>query len=719
MNSSTAKRAERTSPTARSTGHRLRRSHPMDAHLRRRLGQPPGSSDTGQVAIVLVLGLILTMTLGTTIFVVSTMQTFPIVQQNLASHYAYRALEAGLNEYEYEIDTNPNLVLCNASNLALAQCQALQPFKFGQWNLVPNSGNAGSPKEWFSVYPVLDTVHSLVKAFIDGAAQSSGGYTYKSATITFQPENSFLLNDWWSVHGLSDPGTFYNNGGNYNDPYNPSYPSWGGSSCTISAASEKGTSLHLFWGTQGTSGATKPDSEALPYPSGCASSNNLSWSGPGTVFNGPIFSDDPLMVCSFGSSGSVDVGSTTPWMPITTAAPMPTSGKIYDPEDGNTYTLANGYSNYGCTNDLGNTSPNSYVNSNVKQTVTGTGQLRPPGIVGAMSKLSKIAKSDGCLYAGPTVIKLDGTSGMIVSSPDTGSTGTDKFNASTNTNQCLPSVAGQPVPLPANGVVAIMQPQSGCVSGANILVNQYPLSTGPGYFGEGPTDTLNCEADAIVGNDYYDPGNSANKGLSGSLTIAAANDVVIDNSITYDDCGTNGNVLPGPSATSSSSCQLSSTKTNDVLGLIAGKYVELNNPMRSPYAACCVQNSYGWASYYYDYNNKATCGPGGGIACTLINPRIDAVVTALTHDFAVNMYPFGNQNGTITLDGSMDQYFADIEGTAGGGGGTGYSNVYNWDHRLTIISPPYYLTPGNNAWSVAASVINPGAESQYAPAGSP
>ncbi|HUY67635.1 MAG TPA: hypothetical protein VMV06_12510, partial [Acidimicrobiales bacterium] len=143
---------------------------------RRRSGPVPHRDDQGQSAIALVLGIVLIMVLGTSIFVTTTLQNFPIVQNNLAQHYAYRAVEAGLNEYEYVIQTNPNLVLCNTTNLNTPQCQALQPFKFGQWNQVPYSGLGGSPAEWFSVYPTIDVADGLVKAVIDGAAQATTGF---------------------------------------------------------------------------------------------------------------------------------------------------------------------------------------------------------------------------------------------------------------------------------------------------------------------------------------------------------------------------------------------------------------------------------------------------------------------------------------------------------------------------------------------------------------
>ncbi len=585
------------------------------------------------------------MSLGTAIFITTTLQTFPVVQNNLAEHYAYRAVEAGLNEYEYVIQTNPNLVLCNTTNLNTPQCTALQPFKFGQWNQVPYSGLGGSPVAWFSVYPSIDTTDGLVKAVIDGAAQATNGFAYQHENVSFQPTNSFLLHDWWSVHGIIDPATV-------------------GSSCPVSAASEKGSTLSLLWGN-GFNGANQ-------YPGSCA--NDYAYSAPGTVFNGPVFSDDPMFVCSFGVAGSVNIGPASPWLGVTTAAP-------------NAF-----YSNGSCGG-----SPT--VNYNVSKTLLNQPQSTPPDAVSATNKLASVATENGCLYSGPTSIVFDGTnaSGVgqyIVDSPETplvtvGGVIEDKNNdLLKNTNPCVPQTAGQPVQLPNNGVI-LVQTASSCsnpLDAATTIVGSYFGSTG----------TPKCEGNAIVGNKVYDavtPGNDV--GLSGSLTVAAANDVIIDNSITYNNCG-----ATPPGNFGASSCQIGAT-ANDILGLIATSFVELNHPVNGN-------------------NNAAICGTGGGLSCDLSNPRLDAVVLALQHDFAVNNFTQGVPLGTIANNGSMDQYFADIEGQGSASGLTsGYLNNYNWDQRLSILSPPYYLSPGTNAWSVAALTVNSGSKSANAPAALP
>jgi hypothetical protein len=515
---------------------------------------------------------------------------------------------------------------------------------------VPYSGLGGSPTEWFSVYPSIDVADGLVKAVIDGAAQATTGFTYQHENVSFEPTNSFLLHDWWSVHGIVDPQVIGDS-----------------SSCTVSAASEKGTTLSLLWGN-GSNGANS-------YPGGCNA--NFAYSPPGTVFNGPTFSDDPMFVCSFGASGSVNIGPASPWLGVTTAAP-------------------NAFTDSGC---------NGYptLNYNAGATLVSQPQSVPPDAVSATNKLASVAMENGCLYSGPTSIAFDGVnaSGVgqyLVDSPETplttsGAGVVEDANNDLlkNTNPCV-STSGQPVPLPNNGVI-LVETAATCpnsLDAATTIVGN--------YFGKS-SGAACLEGNAIVGNHVYTGTASTNVGLTGSLTIAAANDVVIDNSITYNDCA---GAVPG---NVSSSCQIHSDgTTNDILGLIASNFIDLNHPVTTGNNPA----------------NATTCSSAGGLTCDLSNPRIDAVMLALQHDFAVDNYQFGANLGTIANDGSMDQYFSDIEGQATGNGTTtGYINNYNWDQRLGILSPPYYLSPGTDAWTVASLSVSSGSKSTYAPTANP
>ena len=60
--------------------------------------------------------------------------------------------------------------------------------------------------------------------------------------------------------------------------------------------------------------------------------------------------------------------------------------------------------------------------------------------------------------------------------------------------------------------------------------------------------------------------------------------------------------------------------------------------------------------------------------------------------------------GTLTVYGSIQQNSRGAVGTFGGGRiQTGYSKDYNFDPRLALYSPPYYLTPGTASWNLDSS----------------
>ncbi len=658
-------------------------------------------SDRGQVAMLLVIGIVLIMVLGASIFIASTTEVLPVVADNIAQHDAYRAVQAGLNEYLYLINTDPVRVICDSGNAGITPaCNTTTGFnmKFDAWNQVPGSGTGTIPGEWFAIHnPVFDTTHGLVTVTIDGTVENGGRYQYNSANIAFQQANNFLTNAWWSVHGIYDPVIQGNT-----------------RSCTPDTTSVNGvTYLSLAWGfvsTDPTTGKLTTNG-AVPYSSGCLN-KNLAYNPPGTWFNGPMFSDDPMFVCQFGTTpGKTYVGN--PGEPINTADPYSQPGTVNNNSAVGSASIQEGpWSSYGCDNNYYYgvpTTPPSYSTSIVHPIV------KPPSDVVGKTALTKVAKANGCLYSGPTQIVFDGKNGIIVSSPDTPTSGTsasgypiDANNNSGDQSTCLPKSGDPsgPIPLPQNGVIFVQTVSSGCSTKAN------PLQSG--YYGS--TSTSNCEGDALVGNRVYDPSDYQNNvGLSGALTIGADNDIVAMNSITYQDCGSTppGNPNAGNPNSSSpvptTASQLCAINTgagavNDILGLIATNFVEVNHPI--------VKGTGGSGK------NEPLCGTTGAfnvtssgigdVACDQSNPRIDAVALALQHSFTVNNFSVGQQLGVINVNGVIAEYYVDIDGSSPGGNcgnstGCGYNYLqYNWDNRLDLIAPPYYLSPGTPSWTINA-----------------
>ena len=314
------------------------------------------------------------------------------------------------------------------------------------------------------------------------------------------------------------------------------------------------------------------------------------------------------------------------------------------------------------------------------------------------SQLAATAKQGGCYYEGPTTISLSVSAGVgmvSVTSPDTtASGGVDSMNLSgVDTSVCRTD--GTPTVLPNNGVIYVNQAQTGVV-GANPFdpntngTSQVQSNCSNCYYGQSATPDK--EGDAFVSNA------TTNGGLSGHLTVAAYNNVIIDGPLTYKDCTT----WAGTASESVCAYNNAVTGTNDTLGLIANNYVEVNRPI---------------------YNNSAAngnrgkplsdCGSGGALAAPLCDPAtttgsptgaqgltIDATVLALNQSFVVNNYGTSGNEGQLTVYGSIQQ---DARGPVGLVGGTGYYKYYVWDPRLTLYGPPYYLTPGTPSWALDSS----------------
>ncbi len=139
--------------------------------------------------------------------------------------------------------------------------------------------------------------------------------------------------------------------------------------------------------------------------------------------------------------------------------------------------------------------------------------------------LQNAAQQDGCVYVGPTYIKLSG-SYMTVNSPETPTSGF------TNAN-CLGSGT---LPLPANGVIYVENMSSSLSCSGTVSIQD---------------ETLPCgEGDAITQGK-----------LSGQLTIGAANNIYITGDLEYQGCAHSG--------------------TTDVLGLISNNFTELSSSFSS------------------------------------------------------------------------------------------------------------------------------------------
>jgi Tfp pilus assembly protein PilX len=141
---------------------------------------------------------------------------------------------------------------------------------------------------------------------------------------------------------------------------------------------------------------------------------------------------------------------------------------------------------------------------------------------------------------------------------------------------------------------------------------------------------------------------------SESLTIGAEDDLIINGSITPTSVKTMGEAPSGTVA----------------LGLIANNYVRMYHPVSG--------------------GNNATG--------TLYNPWVYAAILSTNHSFVVDNFAEGEELGNLNVYGAIAQDYRGIVGTTAG---TGYIKNYNYDERLAVDEPPYFLSPLNAGWKVA------------------
>jgi len=166
-------------------------------------------------------------------------------------------------------------------------------------------------------------------------------------------------------------------------------------------------------------------------------------------------------------------------------------------------------------------------------------------------------------------------------------------------------------------------------------------------------------------NSENTPASCGNAWVSGTyssdLTIAAANDVIV-----------NGDVIRD-------------SNSDARLGLIADNFVRVWHPV--------VRTA---------LNSQSCSEP----ASPINGRRIDAAILSLLHSFMVDNYYCGDSIGTLTINGVIAQKFRGAVGTSGG---TGFQKNYTYDTRLSYKGPPHFLDPVLAAWKLRGFTEQQGA----------
>ena len=212
--------------------------------------------------------------------------------------------------------------------------------------------------------------------------------------------------------------------------------------------------------------------------------------------------------------------------------------------------------------------------------------------------------------------------------------------------------------VPASGVVYVA---NGSCSGAYANNNPFKQTY--------PAPPSGCGTAIVSG------ANNGTSSYTSRLTIAAENDIIIDEDIKRSGDG--------------------------LLGLIANNFVRVKHPV-------CPSNNLGCTNgTVTSQTAKGSCNSGVNGTGSQSNLRIDAAILAIQHSFIVDHYDCGSSLGTLTVNGAISQKFRGAVGTFGGSG-TGYLKDYNYDDRLRYIAPPSFLDPVEVAWGIQRQTLDPG-----------
>ncbi len=255
----------------------------------------------------------------------------------------------------------------------------------------------------------------------------------------------------------------------------------------------------------------------------------------------------------------------------------------------------------------------------------------------------------GCLYTGPTRIKLLSSGQMTVKSP---------LSLETN-NSCPTNGTGN---LPSNGVIYVQNvpsvksdPNYTKRCSFNVNGEKHPL----GLPIANDTTSYGC-----FDGDVFIEGT-----LKGRLTVAADNNIDVTWNLTYQG-GSGG---------------------TDLLGLIANNYIEVWHPVR-------CSSGYTSSSCNLDANFPGESARNNPFT----NPTIQAAMLAVNHSVRNQNWDVGGPTGTFSVTGVIGQRYRGPVGTGSGGSiATGLAKNYQYDQRLKYQSPPKFLDPIASAWEIA------------------
>jgi hypothetical protein len=327
------------------------------------------------------------------------------------------------------------------------------------------------------------------------------------------------------------------------------------------------------------------------------------------------------------------------------------------------------------------------------------------------SEMKKETRSDlpgevpdpGCLYTGPTVIKLNGDGTMTVWSPYTKKTQTTGVGTGSTPSKCgAIGTSGNALGSTTGATVAVLD--------LNLLyVQNVPnVSTDPNYtststsparfFCSGSGSSQGWSIATSSGSSSPAQKFPATRTISGvSRTEATPNSSTSTNpayGCRNGDLFISGSISGRMTAAAENYVYITGDLTyanqqEDMLGIVGQNAVWVWNPMYL---------SGGWSSTY--------------VAMLPDDRNIYASLLSVAHTIQVQNYQLGGERGTLYIKGSMAQKFRGPVGQ----GSNGYAKSYHYDARLTYSAPPKYLTPTSTTYGTTQIA---GVPSAFSADGSP
>ncbi len=294
------------------------------------------------------------------------------------------------------------------------------------------------------------------------------------------------------------------------------------------------------------------------------------------------------------------------------------------------------------------------------------------------------AASSGCYFYGPTSIQIGNPAlgQMTVYSPDTYNLLKQNATLPESTPGCYGSTAAAApttwtISYPSNGVIYVDNLPSTLDAAISCATGSVAAGGTPVYIPINTSNSYACsEGDAVVWGTNQ-----------GSLTIGAANNIIVYGTLNYASCATSG---------------LSSLNSTDITGLVANNNILINN-----------------ATWQSTSPNK--CGEDVMAAMLAVNGTLwwQSYTTTSSTAWGCTTTP----SFSPSLYGNIASYYAGLNGfVTGGSHGNSCTHdehvTFTYDSRFSTIAlqPPFFPFPGGSGYSTAtfAEITNPAGLPSYA-----